>query len=245
MDILIQIIIPCCIQAFIFERSSQPETLIVAQSLVSILDTTPNKKRDYYNIFMQSILYSASLFLPWISTILYPDISSFALAGLFRASSPILILLIKRDTTIKRWLNGILVTLGLIISVYGNNVNMNISTFILLGLSSVASVGIGIFQENYGPCRFEMSVVSFIILASLISIPKNIMDVVFLCFYTLVSRWTNKSVMKYSKNNNYNAFKLTLALSLRRVISVGLSNKITKKLFIGAIFVLIGVINNY
>jgi hypothetical protein len=229
---LLYVIIPCCLQAFLLERSTTPSTLIFIQAIIPAFNKDCRKISLRMQL-LQGIFYAFSLLLPWVSG------GSFALAGVFRAASPVLTLILRKDFSKKNWIAAFIVSFGLILPIALSDLQRSdLMTFFLMGSGALSSAALSVVQEKAGPSYQTMAIIGSLILFPTIQMPDNFTEML---LYTFVSLWCTRSVAFYAKSCQQNAFKLSMTLSLRRIISILLSTNFSIKLLLSGICVVSGV----
>lgn len=232
MDLL-NLVVACCSQAWILEQTGWPENFLFIQTLVPLIDLAIKPRRLQINkmILLQGFLYGISLAAPLMATK-----RSFPIAALFRSASPVVVLILKQSRDLRAWTAGLLSFLGLsLVTVQSIE---HLDGLLFFSITTLASASLGLLQERTGSSTIEMSIIGSVLLLPMIQFEFDQKILI----HVLISYWASWSVRKYWETIKRDSFRFSMALSLRRIISLFFSKELNWRLVVSSVIVSTGLL---
>lgn len=216
-----------CAQALLLDYAPHRTLCIVAQAAAPLLDTRRTPPLPRHIAALQCLLHAASLLLPAYAFRQNPQYGGSAMNALVKALAPILCLLLQWRASRMQIYASVVSYLGFLIASWPSDGEWRtdlLSAQALLFGGTLCGVLLGLTQQRYGVCWFEMSLGA----AALCALTIEWRDITDLSFVSIaaalafgaLSFAVQAAVRDYSEMVEHDAFRLSMALNERRACTI-------------------------
>lgn len=220
----------CTAQAVALDFVPCRELCVFTQSVSGLFDRSLKRSRVSLGVVVvQSLLNTAALLLPLAARAIHSERGDSSTNALVKTLTPFMTMLMLKTTNWTRWCAAIVSYSGFVLAVSRSDTDYDWQTLLshaLLFVAALCGAALGVYQQRFGACYFEVTCVTAVICAANLFRPWfgaldhwRLRDVVTALLYGVVSFWVQREVRQYSESVQYNAYKLNMALNERRALT--------------------------
>lgn len=220
----------CCIQAFLLEGRPNKSLFLTAQAAAPLFDRGVARSTLPFSVVgVQALLFAGSLLLGATASRFDPYHGGAAMNALVKSLAPLLSAALTGARGARCWLAALGSFAGIALATNFDGQWPSAHALAAYGLllgGMVLGVVLGLVQERYGPCPWEMALGSALICAaSLVLEPSPALgaELVFgVPLYGLLSLYVSRAVRDYSHSIKYDAFLFSMMLNERRAATIAI-----------------------
>lgn len=220
----------CCLQAFLLDGRPNKSLFLTAQAAAPLFDRSVARSNLPLSVVgVQALLFAGSLLLGATASRFDPYHGGAAMNALVKSLAPLLSAAIAGTRGPRCWLAALGSFGGIALATNFDDQWPSADALVAYALlfgGTLLGVALGLVQERYGPCPWEMALGSALICAaSLVLEPSPALDaeLVFgVPLYGVLSLYVSRAVRDYSQSINYDAFLFSMMLNERRAATTAI-----------------------